>query len=380
MPPTPRWIRSTDDPAFQSLSSALRDAGAIAFDTESDSLYHYFQKVCLAQLATPDGEVYLLDPREGFDVQALRGVLECANTEKVLHGADYDVALLKATEKIACRNVFDTMLAAKFLGKAEVGLQATLRGELGVEIKKDNQKDDWSARPLTSEQVAYAAKDVEHLLDVADRQRAQLREKGRMEWHAEECRALEDLPPLPAKPDPEEVFRDVKGVASLSGASLAIFRELIACRERVAARIDTPPFRIAVNESLLALARRGTPAEGASKDHVREAVRRREFLAEFEEAWERGVATGESRWPKLVRGRRVDLPPAQQKRVAALKDWRRAVAEKLALDPALVLPQRLIDRIAESAPRDRAALLEVPGIRTWRVDAFGAEMLKTASA
>ena len=370
MPPI---IRSTDDAAFRQLLGEAAGARAIVIDTESDSLYHFHQKVCLIQVATEAGSSYLLDPLEGFPVEALRVLFENGNLTKVFHGADYDIALLKAKAGIAVRNIFDTMIAARFLGRTEVGLQATLRDELGLTISKGNQKDDWSARPLSDEQMQYALTDVNHLLDVVAKQRAALEEKGRLHWVQEECAALESLNGLPEKTDPREVFRDVKGVAALPPRGLAIFRELIACREHVASELDLPPFRVAVNEALLSLAH-------TEKDGGREAVlnniRRREYADRFHEAVIRGVQVSEAEIPKLERGRRIELPLAQQRRVAALKEWRKAAATRIGLELSLVIPQRLIDKIAEANPGSIEGLSAIEGLRRWRVEAFGEEILR----
>ena len=370
MPPI---IRSTDDPAFRQLLGEAEGARAIVIDTESDSLYHYHQKVCLIQVATEAGSSYLLDPLEGFPVEALRVLFENRDLTKVFHGADYDIALLKAKAGIRVRNIYDTMIAAKFLGRTEVGLQATLRDELGLTISKGNQKDDWSARPLSEEQLQYALTDVNHLLDVVAKQRAALEEKGRLHWVQEECAALESLNGLPDKTDPREVFRDVKGVAALPPRGLAIFQELIACREHIADELDLPPFRVAVNEALLSLAH--TEKDGG-KEAVLNNIRRREYADRFHEAVLRGLEVPEAEIPKLERGRRIELPLAQQRRVAALKEWRKAASARIGLDLSLVIPQRLIDKIAEANPASIEALSAVEGLRRWRVEAFGEEILR----
>lgn len=370
MPPI---IRSTDDDAFRQLLGEARGSRAIVIDTESDSLYHFHQKVCLIQVATEAGSSYLLDPLEGFPVEALRPLFEDRDLTKVFHGADYDIALLKAKAGIAVRNIYDTMIAARFLGRTEVGLQATLRDELGLTISKGNQKDDWSARPLSEEQMQYALTDVNHLLDVVAKQRAALEEKGRLHWVQEECAALESLNGLPEKTDPREVFRDVKGVAALPPRGLAIFRELIACRELIAGELDLPPFRVAVNEALLSLAH--TEKDGG-KEAVLNNIRRREYADRFHEAVVRGMQVGEAEIPKLERGRRIELPLAQQRRVAALKEWRKAAAARIGLELSLVIPQRLIDRIAEANPRSLEELSAIEGLRRWRVEAFGEEILR----
>lgn len=366
-------IRTADDPRFQDFMDEATRSPAVVFDTESDSLYHYHQKICLVQIAAPSGNALLLDPLEGFPVESLRGLLEYPAVTKVFHGADYDIALLKSKAGIALRNVYDTMIAAKFLGRTEVGLQATLRDELGVAISKGNQKDDWSARPLSAEQLHYAITDVNHLLAVRERQMAQLEEKKRLHWVIEECEGLERLSGLPVKTPPGEVFRDVKGVAALSPRALGIFRELIACRELIADELDLPPFRIAVNEALLSLAR---SEKDGGRDAVAAAIRRREYTDRFREALVRGLETPADDLPKLERGRRIELPLSQQRRVSSLKDWRKGAAERIGLDLSLVLPQRLIDRIAEANPGSLEALAAIDGLRRWRVEAFGPEILK----
>lgn len=366
-------IRSADDADFKQLLGEANGGRAIAVDTESDSLYHYHQKVCLIQIATEAGRCYLLDPLEGFPVDALRPLFENPSITKVFHGADYDIALLKAKASIAIRNVYDTMIAAKFIGRTEVGLQATLRDELGLTISKGNQKDDWSARPLSEEQQNYATTDVHHLLEVVARQMAALEEKKRLHWVKEECAALENLNGLPEKPDPRDVFRDVKGVSALSPKALSIFQELIACRERIADQLDLPPFRVAINEALISLAR---SEKDGGRDAVLSNIRRREFAAEFHEALLRGLQCAEGDYPKLERGRRIELPLAQQKRVASLKEWRKGAAARVGLELSLILPQRLIDKIADANPGTLEALAAVDGLRKWRVEAFGEEMLR----
>lgn len=369
MPPI---IRSPHDALFRQLLGETEGARAVVVDTESDSLYHYHQKICLVQIGTEARSSYLLDPLEGFPIEALRPLLENRGVTKAFHGADYDIALLKAKAGIGVRNIYDTMIAAKFLGRTEVGLQATLRDELGLTISKGNQKDDWSERPLSEQQMQYALTDVDHLLDVVAKQKAALLEKDRLSWVEEECEALESLSGLPGKTEPREVFRDVKGVAALPPRGLAIFRELIACRERVAEELDLPPFRIAVNEALLSLAH-------SEKDGGREAVlngiRRREYADRFHEAVQRGLEVPEADLPKLERGRRIELPLAQQRRVASLKEWRKGAAARVGLELSLVLPQRLIDRVAEAHPSSTGEMLAIEGLRRWRVEAFGAEIL-----
>ena len=87
-------------------------------------------------------------------------------------------------------SLFDTMLAARFLGRPALGLQALAGGELGVRIEKDEQRSDWGSRPLSRQQIDYARQDTQHLLPLADRLSHELDVRGRLSWVLEECALL----------------------------------------------------------------------------------------------------------------------------------------------------------------------------------------------
>src|SRR5260221_8316137 len=144
------------------------------------------------------------------------------------------------------------MIAARFLGLPEIGLQAVAKAELGVAISKDSQKDDWSRRPLTPTQEAYALADVQSLLALRDRLEAKLREAGRLEWVLEEGDAVAALEPARRRKD-ADAWQRVKGARRLKPRALAALRELYLWREARAEAKDIPPFKIIGNETLLAL-------------------------------------------------------------------------------------------------------------------------------
>ncbi|PYQ38742.1 MAG: hypothetical protein DMF77_23350, partial [Acidobacteria bacterium] len=138
---------------------SLAGRRAIALDTESDSLHHHREKVCLVQIGVEEGG-WVVDPLAARDLSPLAPLLADRGVVKVFHGADYDVTTLKRDFAFTFASVFDTMIASRVLGRPEIGLQALLRTEFGIALVKDSQKDDWSRRPLTETQEAYALADV----------------------------------------------------------------------------------------------------------------------------------------------------------------------------------------------------------------------------
>ena len=372
--PATRWIRTPEE--LEALGRALEGCRALALDSESDSLHHHFEKVCLVQLATDRGESCLVDPLAVKDLAPLAPVMADPGVAKVLHGADYDVTTLKRDFGFAFAGLFDTMIAARFLGLNEVGLQAVARDELGVALSKDSQKDDWSRRPLTPRQEAYALADVQHLLPLRDRLEAKLREKGRLEWVREECEAVAALEPARRRKDPE-AWRKVKGARRLGPRALAALRELLAWREARAEATDVPAFKILGSEALLALAGRDARNVG-ELSRVRGVLPRlRDQAAALLEALKRAREMPDRDLPSFPPAPRPPaVPEAVRRRAETLKAWRARTARSLAVDVSVVLPQRLIDRLAESGPRDLAGLEAIDGLRRWRIGAFGAPILE----
>lgn len=363
------WIRTPE--ALRELARSLAGSRAIGLDSESDSLYHHFDKVCLLQLAAEDGHCYLIDTLELRDLAPLAPLVADPSVVKVLHGADYDVSTLKRDFGWSFASIFDTMIAARLLGRAELGLLAVARDELKVSLSKDNQKDDWSRRPLTPQQEAYAAADVAHLLALEARLRPQLEAAGRLGWLREECEAVAALPPSARRRDPE-AYLSIKGARRLPPRALAALRELVAWRERRAQQLDLPAFKVLANEALLRLAEL---PKGASELPAGLPQRLKRDARELLAAVARAHALDATELPVVRQERRP--PPADEVlvRVARMKSWRLQKATELKLDVAVVLPQRLIDKLADAAPRDLPELDAVEGLRRWRIEAFGRELL-----
>jgi ribonuclease D len=370
------WVRTPD--ALARLARCLDGCRAIGLDTESDSLYHHFEKVCLVQLATDRGEAFLVDPLAVRDLSPLAPAMADPAIVKVLHGADYDVTTLKRDFGFAFASLFDTMIAARLLGRTEVGLAAVARDELGIALTKDSQRDDWSRRPLTPRQETYALADVAHLVALQERLSAKLRAAGRLGWLAEECEAVALLDPACRRRDPE-AYLAVKGARHLAPRALAAFRELHAWRERRAEETDIPAFKVLGNEALLRLAERRPQDVAALREVPGVLPRLRGQAEQLLDAIRRAEALAEEALPRPARSPRPVLPDPVQRRIERLRAWRARKAAELSLDVSVVLPQRLIDRLAHAGPRDARALGEIEGLRRWRAEAFGGELLAALS-
>jgi ribonuclease D len=377
------WLRTSEEvaTALGSWSGA-----ALALDSESDSLHHHREKVCLIQVADGAGHAWLIDPLQGPDLSPLGAIVADPAVVKVLHGADYDVVTMKRDFGFTFTSVFDTMIAARCLGLPAVGLQALALGELGVTLTKDSQRDDWSVRPLTPRQQAYALADVQHLLELYEKLRARLVETRRLSWVEEECEAVTTLPPSRRRQSDD--FLGVKGARRLSPRQLGALRELYAWRESVAERTDVPAFRILGNEPLLALAE-GLPRDAAHLEKLRgqSAGLRplplrllQRHAAPVLEAVGRALALRDAELPRFPPAPpRPQVDDATRKRVEALKAWRSQKAAALAVDVSVVLPQRLLDKVAEAAPRELGQLERIEGLRRWRVAEFGDELIARVS-
>jgi ribonuclease D len=375
---TTTWVRTHEQLAR--LAESLSGASALALDTESDSLHHHVEKVCLVQLATDRGDACLVDPLAVRDLSPLAPIMADRGIAKVLHGADYDVATLKRDFGFRFAGLFDTMIAARFLGRPQIGLQALAQAERGVALSKESQRDDWSRRPLSPTQEQYALADVAHLLVLQARLAGELRQLGRLSWVEEESDAVAALEPARRGRDPE-AYQKVKGMRRLSRRQQAVLREIYGWRENLAETTDVPAFKLFSSEALIEMAERAprTAADLAQVRGLSPRVRSRgeELLA----AIGRALELPEAELPRLSPPPpRPVLSEAVRKRIESLRAWRTKAAAGLAVDVSVVLPQRLLERLAQAAPREVEALREIDGLRRWRVEAFGGELIAALGA
>jgi ribonuclease D len=253
-------------------AAGARQSGRIGIDTEFMSEGRYRALLCLVQIAVDepaDGQtprILLIDSLDHVDVTPVAQLLADPAIEVVLHAGRQDVAILRRAWQTEITNIFDTQLAAGFVGaSAQTGYGNLLGTMLGRRVGKTASYTRWDARPLTAEQLSYAAEDVAHLLELADEVQRRLRETGRESWAREECRRLEAASD---ERDPYSAWERLPRVAQLDPKSRAVARELAAWRERTAAAEDRPVGSVLADPALVELAKRH-PSNLNALEHIR---------------------------------------------------------------------------------------------------------------
>lgn len=345
----------------------------IAVDLEMDSLHHYREKVCLAQVSTRQ-QSWLIDPLALPSLTPLAGPLADPEIVVVMHGSDYDIRSLHRDFGIEVTNLFDTMIAARFLGISEFGLAALLRARFGIELDKKYQKADWSKRPLSREMCAYAAADTSDLLPLYDQFRAELEDKKRLDWLKEEgqlvCQAR-----VSEKDGP--LFMYCKGASKLRGHTLAILEELLQLRDRQSELLDRPPFKVLSADTLIEVAEcRPTSLHDLSLVKGMTSGQLQRHGSGILAAVEQGLATPESKLPRFPRNGKKEVLERVKERLKRLKAWRERYSAELGLEPGLLAPNWLLEAIADTESATQAELDMVAGMRVWQKRLFGEDLAR----
>jgi ribonuclease D len=261
-----------DNAALRELASAAKASGRIALDTEFMGEGRYRTLLCLIQLAVSDGanaaqRIEVIDPfAEDLDGAPLADVLADPHVQVVVHAGRQDVALVRRRFQTEVTNVFDTQVAAGFVGLgAQSSYDSLLAEILGLRVAKSASFTRWDARPLSPEQLTYAREDVVHLLELAAELERSLAALGRLEWAREECEPLERSSD---ERDPEVIFSRLPRIRGLSAAARPVARELVEWRERTAARQNRPVQTVLSDVALMEIAKR-TPSSRGELERIR---------------------------------------------------------------------------------------------------------------
>lgn len=372
-PPTldqqPIWIDTL--PALEQCIADLTTQAVIAVDTESDSLYSYFEKVCLIQFSTAETD-YLIDPL-GTDVSGLAPLFVDSSIQKIFHAAEYDILSLKRDYDFSFNNLFDTMIAAKVLGWSRFGLGSVLAEHFGVKLDKRYQRYDWGQRPLSQKALSYARLDTHYLLPLRELQLDKLRQINRLQEALAAFRRQTDVTPSPKIFDPDDFWR-IKGAKRLKPDQQAILRELYILRDNIARKIDRPPFKVANDSTLVRLAR--------------DQPHNYETLAQTKGVSRQLVKHNASHFLKAIRRGRNASPPshpthnkhrpdeATLNRYETLRHWRNTLATERGVEPDVIFSNGTLMYIARRNPKTLNALSKLKGLGEWQKKTYGQALMQ----
>jgi ribonuclease D len=316
--------------ALAEVLAQLEGVGQYALDTEFHRERTYYPKLALVQIAWRDG-LALIDPL-AVDMSPLTAVLRSDSTA-VIHAADQDLEVLE----LACGTVptalFDTQIAAGFVGMSSPSLATLYDRSLGVRVPKADRLSDWLARPLSATQLEYAASDVAHLLDVYDKLVDELDQRGRLAWAIDECEQVRAR--ARGARDPEEAWRRIKEARQLKGRSHAVVRAVAAWRERRAASLDVPPRYVMPDLAVVTIAQR--PPRSVNELHKMRGLDDRHLRGKQADELLAAVAVALDQPPEP----RNDQPPRDLDRelrpaVGLVAAWVSQLARNLEIDTTLL--------------------------------------------
>ena len=328
------------DETLAAFLPAIQSADWLALDTEADSLHAYPEKICLIQISTAAGD-RLIDPLAGINLDPLLDALDAH--ELIMHGADYDLRLLRKHHEFVPSAIFDTMLAARLSGERQFGLSSLAENFLGVKLDKGSQKADWARRPLTERMEKYARDDTHYLKPLADKLKLELQRKGRLAWHQESCARLIAESSKPSVANPDLVWR-IKGSHALNRRALAVLRGLWQWRENEAIAANRPPFFVLNHEKLINIA--APAAAHKPVDHLlppRMSPRRR---AGVSQAIKTALALPADRHPEILRHKFYRPTEAEIRRYRDLEKRRDHHAHELGIDPTLIASRATLSELA----------------------------------
>ncbi len=365
----PKWI---DTPAgLDRLLKTLSQEPLIAVDTESDSLYSYFEKVCLIQFSTPIAD-YLVDPLS-VDVSGLTPFFVNQSIQKIFNAAEYDFLSLKRDYGFTFTNLFDTMLAARVLGWARYGLGSLLATHFGVKLDKRFQRYNWGQRPLSKKALNYAHLDTHYLIPLRKVQLDALKKQNRLREATEAFERLTHVEPTPKVFDPDDFWR-IKGSKDLAPEEQAILRQLFILRDKIARKIDRPPFKV-MNDVVLVELAKVQPPNYMELRNIKGVGKR--VLQYNTTDILTAIKTGQTASPPHYHTHNNHRPNDNiLVRYETLRQWRNNLATERGVEPDVIINNHTLMDIARHNPKTLNALTNMDVLGDWQFETYGKLLLK----
>ena len=338
----PPWIVTSSSELVEVLSE-IKTAPQLAVDVESDSFYAYQERVCLIQISSLEKD-YIIDPLAVSDLSSLGEIFSNPAIEKIFHAGEYDVICLKRDYGFKFQNLFDTMIAARFLSERELGLKAAIARHFGIDLSKKHQRADWGKRPLNDEQLRYAQLDTRYLIALSDIQKNLLRERARLADAKESAENLAQTK-VPQRLFDPEGYRRLKWSRDLSQESRGCLRELYLMREKIAKARNKARFRIMTDELLVKLAA-AMPSKHEDFSQIKGMTPYllQAFGSDVLSAISRGRQFPEK--APLEKPFSPRIPSGEIALFEKLRAWRKSQAESEKLDPTAILSVEQLKDIA----------------------------------
>lgn len=339
-----------NDSSLQALLRELEFYDIAAVDTEADPMFHYAVSLCLIQITIGDSH-WLVDPLANIDLSPIFKTR--AMQHIILHGADYDLRLLWQRYQYSPKSVFDTMLAAKFVGEEKLGLADLVYKYFQNSLEKGNQKADWTKRPLPEDMCNYAMHDTIFLHELCALLGDRLLEKKRFHWLTETCAELIEHAKVSAPPK-KDPWR-INGSSRLSSKSLNLFKHLWEWREKEAKEMDRPPYKV-LSPNLMFTIVKGLSALSEFDAKALPKLPRNfngKRLESFYEMFKTAFQEPSDQWPDVYCRPAPPLNPPNAELLDILKNWRDEKAASLNLDSSML------------ANRIQLIVLATPGNTSW---------------
>ena len=356
---------------YQDLKAFCERAASskiLAVDTELLREKTYYPKLCLIQIATYE-ESACVDPLAIDDLSPLRDLLVDKRITKVFHACTQDLEVILHAMGVVAAPVFDTQLAAAFLGlRQQVGYGMLVEHYTGVRLPKADSLTDWSRRPLDAEQLAYAEDDVRYLPGIYDAMMTQLVAKNRLGWLIPEMEELSDRSHFERLP--EQAYLHLKRSSSLTRRQLAVAREVCAWRERRTAERDIPRKWLVSDEILVEVCKRCPK----TMDRLRR-IRGTEQISDREadgllRAVRKGLAIGPADLP--VQKRRERSSAEAEGAIDLMYALLRIISERSGIAPQLIATRE--DLVDLAAGREGCRLQS-----GWRYELAGSRLMRLLS-
>ncbi|MCL2100706.1 MAG: 5-formyltetrahydrofolate cyclo-ligase [Fibromonadales bacterium] len=344
----PEYILVDNKNSFKKMLAVLEQATACVMDTEADSMHHYQEKLSLIQISVGKYH-WLLDPLCGLNLKPL---WKCKAMKQItFHASDYDLRLLARFHKFHPKNIYDTSIAAKLLGEKQTGLAALVWKYFKINLDKENQRADWTKRPLSPEMCRYAVLDTVYLDAMKEIQCEKLQKLGRMEWLKESCEYLLKKIRNNKNDDecPKESWR-LKGSNVFKPLELQILRAAWQWRDQEAKKRDLAPYRILSPYFILSVAKAAAKTKGKIDERNLPKLPKNlkgKLLPSFLAALNAAVAAPASEFPGPILRKATPRTAINDDLREKLRELRNEKALQLKIDSGLLAKQNQLNALAD---------------------------------